>query len=68
MSITTSNLTPEKQRLYEQIVDALYALFGAHPGYWPVHAKGLVCEGPLARLRPRLPSAVPPTSKAPRCR
>jgi catalase len=45
MSITTSNLTPEKQRLYEQIVDALYALFGAHPGYWPVHAKGLVCEG-----------------------
>ena len=36
---SASNLAPEKQRLYEQIVDALYALFGDHPGYRAVHAK-----------------------------
>jgi catalase len=45
MVSSASNLTPEKQCLYEQIVDALYALFGVHPGYRAVHAKGIVCEG-----------------------
>jgi catalase len=45
MVSSASNLTPEKQRLSEQIVDALYALFGVHPGYRAVHAKGIVCEG-----------------------
>jgi catalase len=45
MVSSASNLTPENQRLYEQIVDALYALFGVHPGYRAVHAKGIVCEG-----------------------
>ena len=29
----------------EQLVDALQALFGVHPGYRAVHAKGIVCEG-----------------------
>jgi catalase len=29
----------------EQLVDALHALFGVHPGYRAVHAKGIVCEG-----------------------
>ncbi|HXA56842.1 MAG TPA: catalase family peroxidase [Candidatus Acidoferrum sp.] len=37
--------SPEKQKLYEQIVDTLTAIFGLHAGYRPVHAKGLVCEG-----------------------
>jgi catalase len=41
----TNNLIPEKQRLYENLVDALNALFGVHPGYRAVHAKGIVCEG-----------------------
>jgi catalase len=31
--------------LYEQLVDALHALFGVHPGYRAVHAKGIVCAG-----------------------
>ncbi len=29
----------------EHLVDALHALFGVHPGYRAVHAKGIVCEG-----------------------
>ena len=45
MGPSAGNLAPAKQRLYEQLVDALYALVGVHPGYRPVHAKGVVCEG-----------------------
>jgi catalase len=45
MASLTDNLAPENQRLYEQLVDALNALFGLHRGYRPVHAKGIVCEG-----------------------
>jgi catalase len=41
----TGKLTPEKQLVYEAIVDALNGLFGVHPGYRPVHAKGVVCVG-----------------------
>jgi catalase len=36
---------PGNQLLYEQVVDALNALFGLHPGYRPAHAKGIVCDG-----------------------
>jgi len=45
MATSTSTLTPEKQILCEQLVDALNALFGIHRGYRPVHAKGIVCAG-----------------------
>jgi catalase len=45
MGPSAGNLAPAKQRLYEQLVDALQALFGVHPGYRPVHAKDVVCEG-----------------------
>jgi catalase len=45
MGTSAGNLAPAKQRLYEQLVDALHALFGVHPGYRPVHAKDVVCEG-----------------------
>ena len=45
MASSTVNLAPGKQQLYEQIVDALNALFGLHRGYRPVHAKGTLCEG-----------------------
>jgi catalase len=31
--------------LPEQIVDAMNALFGKHPGFRAAHAKGIVCEG-----------------------
>jgi catalase len=28
-----------------QLVEALRALAGSHPGFRPVHAKGIVCSG-----------------------
>src|SRR5262245_58124045 len=33
------------QAVIVQIVDTLRALAGAHPGFRPVHAKGVVCAG-----------------------
>ena len=43
---STSNLAPEQQLLYEQLLDALHSLFGGiHPGYRAIHAKGIVCAG-----------------------
>jgi hypothetical protein len=47
MGTSAGHLAPAKQRLYEQLVDALHALFGVHPGYQPLYAKGIVCEGPV---------------------
>src|SRR5258708_25557943 len=35
--------TPEL--VIRQIVEAMRALAGPHPGFRPVHAKGLVCSG-----------------------
>ena len=35
--------TPEP--VIRQIVDAMRTLAGPHPGFRPVHAKGLVCSG-----------------------
>src|SRR5437879_12889370 len=35
--------TPEP--VIRQIVEAMRALAGPHPGFRPVHAKGLVCAG-----------------------
>jgi catalase len=40
---------------YEQLVETLQILFGKHPGYRPIHAKGVVCEGtftPAETARP----------------
>lgn len=36
--------TAEKN-LYEQVIDTLNAIFGSHPDYRPVHAKGMIYEG-----------------------
>lgn len=35
--------TPD--RVIRQIVETMRALAGPHPGFRPVHAKGLVCSG-----------------------
>ena len=43
--------------LPEQIVDTMNAIFGKHPGYRAVHAKGIVCEGEFT-----------PHRRPPRCR
>jgi len=44
--------------LAQQLLDALDALSGLHPGFRPAHAKGLMCAGlftPAHHLRPRPP-------------
>jgi len=51
---------PEKQKLYEALVDAINVIFGVHPGYRTVHAKGVVCEGVFTPS-----SAAAPLSRAP---
>jgi len=38
-----ASTTPDS--VIREIVDAMRALAGPHPGYRPVHAKGLVCSG-----------------------
>jgi catalase len=45
MATPSSATSSQKQELYERIVDAFNAIFGAHPGYRAAHAKGIVCEG-----------------------
>ena len=45
MATASQAPSPENQKLYEALVDALNALFGAHPGFRAVHAKGVICEG-----------------------
>jgi catalase len=53
----------DSSSLAEQIVDAMNALFGKHPGFRSAHAKGIVCEGQFA------PSSQAATlSKAPHLR
>jgi catalase len=37
--------SPAPELVIRQIVDAMRALAGPHPGFRPVHAKGLVCSG-----------------------
>jgi catalase len=37
--------TIQNPRLAQQLLDAFDALFGLHPGFRPVHAKGLMCIG-----------------------
>ena len=45
MATAAGGAQPEKQKTYEQLVDTLEMLFGKHPGFRPVHAKGVLCEG-----------------------
>ena len=37
--------------LAQQLLDALDALFGLHPGFRPAHAKGLMCSGTFTPSR-----------------
>jgi catalase len=48
MATPSSSPTPQQQQVYEKLVDTLQAIFGAHPGYRPAHAKGVVCQGTFA--------------------
>jgi catalase len=39
----STSATPDT--IIQQIVDAMRTLAGSHPGFRPVHAKGVVCSG-----------------------
>src|SRR6266550_1760286 len=39
---------PTNPTLIQQLLDALDALSGLHPGFRPAHAKGLMCSGTFA--------------------
>ena len=45
MATTARGISLAEDHTYEQILDALQALFGKHPGFRPVHAKGILCKG-----------------------
>lgn len=48
MAAHPGNIEAEKHKTYEQLVDTLQLLFGKHPGYRPMNAKGVVCKGTFA--------------------
>jgi catalase len=53
--------------LAQQLLEALDALFGLHPGFRPAHAKGLMCAGtftpsPAAAKLTRAPHALKPST------
>src|SRR5213596_1009955 len=56
-TITTKDSTQMPTRtltnpaLAQQLLDALDALFGLHPGFRPAHAKGLMCSGTFTPSR-----------------
>ena len=62
----SASATPEP--VIRQIVDAMRTLAGPHPGFRPVHAKGLVCSGTFRASAdaPRIPGR--PISPVHRCR
>lgn len=47
--MTTGTIT--NQALAQQLLDALDALSGLHPGFRPAHAKGLMCTGTFTASR-----------------
>jgi catalase len=59
--------TIANESLARQLLDALDALFGLHPGFRPAHAKGLMCSGtftpsPEAAKLTRAPHAARPAT------
>ena len=45
MAAPSSTTSTQKPELYEHLVDAFNAIFGTHPGYDVLYAKGIVREG-----------------------
>jgi catalase len=65
--MTTQTATIKNPTLAQQLLDALDALFGLHPGSRPAHAKGLMCAGqftpsPEAAKLTRAPHASRPST------
>ena len=65
--MTTQTATIKNPTLAQQLLDALDALSGLHPGFRPAHAKGLMCTGqftpsPEAAKLTRAPHANRPST------
>jgi catalase len=65
--MTTQTATLRNPALAQQLLDALDALSGLHPGFRPAHAKGLMCAGqftpsPEAAKLTRAPHASRPST------
>jgi catalase len=45
VELKTAGPQAKNKHIHEQLVDTLQTLFGKHPGYRPMNAKGIVCEG-----------------------
>src|SRR5271168_1154503 len=45
MSITSKSSAVSPEVLSQDLIGALDKLFGLHPGFRPVHAKGIMCSG-----------------------
>ena len=45
MASSSPGPNAQQQEVYEKLVDILSTIFGSHPGYRAIHAKGVVCEG-----------------------
>src|SRR5271170_3354515 len=45
MAITSESSAAPKQKVSQELLEALDNLFGLHAGFRPVHAKGVMCSG-----------------------
>jgi catalase len=45
MATPSTNRSREENDVATQVVDVFNAIFGVHPGFRAVHAKGIVCQG-----------------------
>jgi len=63
MTLNQDTIASQSETLIKDLLDSLDALFGLHPGFRPVHAKGVMCSGTFT------PSAEAKTlTKAPHAR
>ncbi|HEY9715414.1 MAG TPA: catalase, partial [Chroococcales cyanobacterium] len=48
MTSSNATRTAPSEKLISDLLDSLDRLFGLHPGFRPVHAKGVMCKGSFA--------------------
>ena len=45
VGLTCAGVARAEESIEEQLIDAMYKVFGVHPGFRANHAKGIVAEG-----------------------
>src|ERR1700676_5038216 len=66
--MTLQSTEAATEKVSQELLEALDKLFGLHPGFRPVHAKGLMCSGTFAPAAQaaaltRAPHVQAPTTK-----